>query len=149
VKEAGAYGILVEGAYLDKETKYHTDFWGGKFRYPYGIIHRYLSEIKKRCHAVGLTFLASELRWMSDELTCCGTEGMARFRPCTCNASYKFLRPNEYRPTKAMCKKGSSYALWQLLRGKYSFKDKDAISFRDVVEDYCNTPGVKQEIERR
>ena len=106
-KEAGAYGIVVEGMKWSRSGQGLVKV-GGDFTYPLDLISRDFARLKEASHANGLRFFAGEnrLRAMGDSLTCCGCEGMEGFVPNTYNLNH-ILRGDLTKPTPAMLESGS------------------------------------------
>ncbi|MBQ7348451.1 MAG: radical SAM protein [Clostridia bacterium] len=79
-KDAGAYGVIVEGMkFLNKRQG--TVKIGGDFLYPYERIKTDILALKERAHELGLKFYSGEnrTRELGDSLTCCGIDGLDGF----------------------------------------------------------------------
>ena len=81
LKDAGAYGITIEGL---KTTRAINGFvkCGGEFVYPVETLKRHYWLIKSACEKAGLHFFCAEnrLRTMGESLCCCGCEGVEGFK---------------------------------------------------------------------
>lgn len=75
--DAGVYGITIEGMKYIKKMR-GTILLNGDHVYPSSLLRKDFSEIKERCHKLGLRFFCAEnrLRTMGDDLCCCGIEGL-------------------------------------------------------------------------
>lgn len=73
LKEAGAYGITIEGMKFAKKKSGLVKV-GADWCYPKDILERDYTQIKKECHKIGLAFFCAEnrLRAMGDDMCCCG-----------------------------------------------------------------------------
>ena len=140
VKDAGAYGILVQGAYLQKPLGLCNEKQGAKFFYPDKYVRRWTQDIKRECHKNGLVFLTSDMYAESDEIPCCGVMDLPDFEPSRCNSLYRILAPEKYKPTCGQCAKGSALGILNFARRKKSYKQICKMSFREVVEDYADNP---------
>ena len=75
--DAGVYGITIEGMKYIKKAN-GTILLGGDHVYPAALLRAHYTEIKNRCHDLGMRFFCAEnrLRTMGDDLCCCGIEGL-------------------------------------------------------------------------
>lgn len=75
--EAGVHGVILEGMKHAKKKAGLVKV-AGDFVYPYRVLVKHFNEIKRVCHENGLVFYCGEnrLRSMSDNLCCCGVEGL-------------------------------------------------------------------------
>lgn len=104
--ESGAYGIICEGFATKKKQKGLIK--DGKWCFPLEVLAPMFKEIREECHKYGLRFFCGEdrLRFLGDDLTCCGTEGLEVFKPNTFNIQH--LAHGTTQPTKAMKEIGTT-----------------------------------------
>lgn len=107
-KQAGAYGVVIEGMKFRKSKKGLVKL-AGDFVYPYDLIKSDFMKLKKRAHELGLKIYAGEnrLRIYGDSLTCCGIDGLEGFKPNTYNLNHILNGDEGVEPTQAMLLKGS------------------------------------------
>lgn len=88
-KNAGAYGVIIEGMKFKKKKDGLVKI-GGDLCYPYKLILRDFLKLKKRAHELGLKIYAGEnrIRKYGDSLTCCGIDGLKDFKPNTFNLNH-------------------------------------------------------------
>lgn len=105
VKEAGAYGVIIEGMKF-KRKKTGLIKIGGDFTYPYEVIKNDFLRLRQRAHELGLKIYSGEnrLRIFGDNLTCCGIDGLEGFEPNKFNLNH-ILNGERTKPTEQMKKK--------------------------------------------
>lgn len=110
IKEAGAYGIVVEGMKFSKKKPGLVRI-GGDSCYPIDLLRTDFEQIKATAHRHGLAFYCGEnrLRSMGDDMTCCGTAGLEGFRPNTYNICMMINGKNP-QPTERMKQIGTADA---------------------------------------
>lgn len=88
-KDAGAYGVIIEGMKFKKKKNGLVKV-GGDFVYKYEDMKIDFLEFKQKCHAIGLKIYAGEnrIRSLGDSLTCCGIDGLEGFRANTFNLNH-------------------------------------------------------------
>lgn len=88
-KEAGAYGVIVEGLKF-KSKKQGLVKLGGDMVYPYSVLYNDFMKLKAEAHRLGLKFYSGEnrLRKLGDSLCCCGIDGLDDFKPNTYNLNH-------------------------------------------------------------
>lgn len=81
IKEAGAYGIIVEGMKFARGKPGMVKV-GGDCCYPISVLRPQFENIKAEAHAQGLRFFVGEnrLRAMGDDMCCCGIENLEGFK---------------------------------------------------------------------
>lgn len=106
MKQAGIYGISVS-SYISPTAKKGMERVGSMYVYPLELMEPKFRDMKQRCHEAGLRWFCCErgLDHTSDDLTCCGTEGLDGFIPSTYNIAH--LAYESAEPTKAMCEVGT------------------------------------------
>lgn len=107
-KEAGAYGVILEGMKFFKKQK-GTVKLGADFVYPKDVLEQDFKYLREEAHANGLAFFAGEnrLREMGDSLTCCGVEGLEGFEPNRYNLAH-LLNGDIQEPKPSMKEVGSA-----------------------------------------
>ena len=85
-KEAGAYGITIEGMKFIRKKSGLVKV-GADFVYPIKLLQTHFEDIKDKSHASGLKFYCAENRWrtLGDDMACCGINGLDGFIPNTFN----------------------------------------------------------------
>jgi len=89
--DSGAYGVIFESIkYLSKQRG--CEKLGADFVYPINILKPMFLRLKNECHKYGLKFYSGEnrLRKLSDNLCCCGIEGLG-FKTHTNNLNHIFF----------------------------------------------------------
>lgn len=109
LKEAGAYGITIEGMKFAKKKNGLVKV-GADWCYPKDVLERDYALIKSECHKIGLAFFCAEnrLRAMGDDMCCCGISGLGGFIPNKFNLCH-ILNGDSVEPTPRMCEKGTAY----------------------------------------
>lgn len=79
-KEAGAYGVIVEGMKFASKRPGLVKV-GGDYTYPKSIIVNDILKLKSRAHELGLCFFSGEnrTRELGDSLCCCGVSDLPGF----------------------------------------------------------------------
>ena len=152
--EIGIHGIILEG------MKYQTPAVPGLLRtgndwiYPIEVLEPQFKRIKEACHLHGLKFYCGEnrLRAMSDELCCCGIEGLG-WRVNTANENHAIFDPDSFRYTPKMEEPGTA-ACWRALQqgtvaGRElrltSYKERMGKSLMDPYPFYTTGGGYSQQ----
>lgn len=101
--ELGIYGITIEGIKLFKKQPGFIKV-GADFCYPVEVLKKDFIKIREECHKYGLKFYSAEnrLRYMGDDLTCCGIDGMKGFNPNKANLNYYVFKKDEFGYTEKM-----------------------------------------------
>ncbi len=109
LKDAGAYGVIIEGMKF-KSKKKGLVALGGDYVYPYQLIKNDFMKLKKKAHELGLKIYAGEnrLRKFGDSLTCCGIDGLEGFKPNTYNLNHLLNGDKDVQPTEKMKEIGTS-----------------------------------------
>lgn len=106
-KDAGVHGCVFEAMkyqYKEKGTiKLRNDFV-----FPTDLLKQHFTDLKNRCHHLGMKFYCGEnrLRKMGDELCCCGIEGLG-WKPNTANLNHYLFDRGGYRFTRRMREAGT------------------------------------------
>lgn len=133
MKEAGAYGVIVEG------MKFAKPFSGmvkiaGDYCYKSQELKPRYEEIRERAHELGLAFFCGEnrLRTMGDDMCCCGIVGLNGFKGTNFNLEHLY-NGDVQKPTEKMQEAGSARcfsAIFQTTVGNDMLKKN---SFADVM----------------
>lgn len=101
-KDAGAYGVIIEGMKFPKKIEGMVKI-GGDFAYPYDTILSDFLKLKDEAHRLGLKIYAGEnrIRKYGDSLTCCGIDGMEGFESNKYNLNH-ILNGDKQVPKKGM-----------------------------------------------
>lgn len=105
-KDAGAYGVILEGMkFYGKKVKGLVKI-GGDYCYPYETLLADFKQIKAEAHRVGLKFYSGEnrLRRLGDSLSCCGVGDI--YRVNTYNLNH-LLNGEKVEPTENMRRNGT------------------------------------------
>lgn len=115
-KEAGAYGVIIEGMKFKKKKPGLVKI-GGDYCYPYRVIKNDFIKLKDRAHELGLKIYAGEnrIRALGDSLTCCGVDGLEGFEPNTFNLNH-LLNGDKVEPREGMLKErtGGPFAAFNM-----------------------------------
>lgn len=138
-KEAGIYGIIVEG-YKSKKKQKGLVKDGSRYKFPMDILAKHCKIIKEEAHKNGLMFFQSDdgIDHLSDDLICCGTYGLDKFKPNKYTMSHLAYQPDVAIPTEAMKQKGTTRpfrSIRQSQAWELHIKDK---SFVDMMIECDN-----------
>lgn len=133
LKEAGVYGITVEGMKFVK-TKQGLEKLAGDYVYPMEALRHDFEIIKEKCHENGLAFFSAEnrLREMGDGMCCCGIEGLEGFRTNTFNICH-LLNGCMGEPTEKMSEPKTSKCFGAMYQSTAKGKVYDTASFKDAM----------------
>ena len=125
LKEAGAYGVIIEGMKYNKKINGMVKV-GGDWTYPYELIKSDFLQLREEAHRVGLKIYAGEnrIRKYGDSLTCCGIDGLDGFRANKFNLNH-ILNGDKQKPTKKMQEMKTGYCFRAL-------KQSDTVEVRDI-----------------
>jgi DNA repair photolyase len=101
-KDAGAYGVIIEGMKFPKKIDGMVKV-GGDFVHPYEMILSDFMKLKEEAHRLGLKIYAGEnrIRKHGDSLTCCGIDGLDGFKPNVYNLNH-ILNGDRQKPEAGM-----------------------------------------------
>jgi len=149
---AGVYGIIIEGMKFVKKKTGLVKV-GGDFVYPFNILEMQFKQIKAEAHRCGLKFYSGEnrLRYLGDDMTCCGIDGLDGFKPNLYNVC-NILNGVISQPTEKMKEVGTAACFSALEQDTLGRHKLNGMSFHDYTADYiinkreyCNTVfGVKK-----
>lgn len=131
IKEAGAYGVTVEGMKF-KKGKPGLVKEGGDWCYPQDLLESRYRQIRKACHEVGLKFFCAEnrLRPMGDSYACCGCGDLDGFEGNPYNV-VSLMNGREVEPTEKMRETGTATCFKALHQDAVSGKAISKGSFSD------------------
>lgn len=138
-KEAGAYGVIIEGMKF-KRKKEGLIKIGGDFVYPYDLILKDFTKLSAQAHALGLRIYSGEnrLRKFGDSLTCCGCDGLEDFKPNHFNLNH-LLNGEKVQPTARMKDKGTACCFTAINQNTaYGNKVRQSSLFREMLDYYSN-----------
>lgn len=135
-KDAGAYGVIIEGLKLKKQTG-NLEKLGGDFVYKYGDLKRDFLKLKERCHNIGLKIYAGEnrLRRFGDSLTCCGVDNLKDFKPNRFNLNH-LLNGEKVFPKAQQKNKGTARCFTALRQSTAFGKTVSKYSFSEMMFYY-------------
>ena len=92
LKDLGVHGVILEGMRFYKKAK-GLEKVGSNYLYPLKILASDFTKIWEKAHEVGLKFYCGEpdLRFMSDDLCCCGVGDIYRTNKVTTERMYQGL----------------------------------------------------------
>lgn len=101
--EAGIHGISISSFISIKKQKGMTRY-GTRYMFPIEVLMPKYEEIKQVCHENGLKFYCSEsdIEFLTDDLACCGTDGLDGFTGNKYNLSHLAFDEVAPEPTEAM-----------------------------------------------
>lgn len=136
-KDAGAYGVIVEGMKYTRKRDGLIKI-AGDYCYPYDVILGDFLKLREHAHELGLKIYAGEnrIRKYGDSLTCCGIDGMEGFKANTFNLNH-ILNGDLTNPTEAMKKENTGNSFRALVQGSVKGNKADRQSFAfNMVEYY-------------
>lgn len=136
-KEAGAYGVIIEGMKFPRKKEGLIKI-GGEFVYPYELILKDFLKLRAQAHALGLKIYAGEnrLRKFGDSLTCCGCDGLEGFKPNHFNLNH-LLNGEKVQPTDKMKEVGTACCFTSLnQRTIYHHKARQSSLFHEMLDYY-------------
>lgn len=138
-KNAGAYGVIVEGMKFQKRKKGLIKV-GGDFAYPYERLKSDFEKLKDEAHRLGLKFYSGEnrLRVMGDSLTCCGIDDLKDFIPNTYNLNHLINDKNKIVPSNGQQTKGTGVCFRAFRQNTLYGKFFEAKSFEEAMKWFYN-----------
>ena len=129
LKDAGAYGITVEGMKFQSKRP-GLEKVGGDYCYPETALRRDYSQIRAECKKVGLAFFCAEnrLRPMGDSTSCCGCGDIDGFTGNRFNA-VNIVNGCDVKPTEAMMVKGTAKCFGGVYQSPVSNKALKSATF--------------------
>ena len=135
-KDAGAYGVIIEGMKF-KSAKKGLVRIGGDSCYPYEVILKDFLKLKERAHELGLKIYAGEnrIRKYGDSLTCCGVDGLEGFKPNKFNLN-NLLNGEKPEPTDAQKAEKSGVCFGSLVQATVKGREYRNGSFANNMLKY-------------
>lgn len=138
-KQAGAYGIILEGFKTKKKHKGMIKD-GSRYQFSFDTLSSHFKKIKAEAHKNGLVFYCSDdgLDHLSDDLLCCGTTGLEDFKPNYYTMSYVAYQPEKAVPTEPMNETGTTRpfrSFYQSQAWELHIKDKSYTQMFDEFKD--------------
>ena len=138
-KDAGVYGVIIEGMKFSKKVKGMIRV-GGDYTYPYKLILSDFLKLKEEAHRLGLKIYAGEnrIRKYGDSLTCCGIDGLEGFKGNCYNLNH-ILNGDKKVPREGMkmLEKGTARPFQSLRQeAKYTEKYKNQSFYYTMLEFY-------------
>jgi DNA repair photolyase len=139
-KELGVYGITIEGMKYKRAVPGFVKI-GADFCYPWKVLQSDFTEIKNKAHDAGLKFYCGEnrLRAMSDDLCCCGIDGLEGFKGNKANFNHYLFDEKDFAFTEKMQEEGTAYfakCIDQTTKAEQVLKSK---SYKEVMNAFCNS----------
>lgn len=140
-KKAGVHGIILEGMKYTKPRISGLVPVGNDYCYPTEVLLPQFEAIKKTAHRYGLKFYCGEnrLRALSDELCCCGIEGLG-WRENKANLNHYLFDRDNYRFTPKMQEVGTATAFKALEQDAISCKEIPLLSYADKMRERESRP---------
>jgi len=132
LKDAGAYGVVVEGMkYIIKRPE--TVKVGGDWCYKESVLRSDFNKIKEECKRIGLHFFCGEnrLRSLGEDACCCGIVGLEGFIPNRFN-SYHLIKGDAPRPTDSQ-RGGASNCFKAMHQDRLSSKYLKNLTFEECM----------------
>jgi len=140
IRDTGCSGVVVEGLKAAKKKNGLVRI-GQDYCYQVSALRRRFSEIRDRCHELGMRFYCGEnrLRSMGDHLCCCGIDGLAGFKGTEANGNHHFFSGGA-KYTKRMEETGTA----MVFRNAFAQKTESArllerLSYAKVMEKVLKT----------
>lgn len=139
IKEAGVYGIILEGMKFSKK-KQGLIRLGPEYVYPLVVLQSHFAEIKETAHANGLKFYSGEnrTRTMGDNLCCCGIDGLNGFKGNDFNLNH-LINGDMTKPTERMKEIDTAGTFRSLLQNTPNSKRIKKESFAGEMINYYKT----------
>lgn len=122
--KAGIYGISIS-SFISKKKQKGMKRYGTNYMFDVEYLMPKYREIMNVCHDNGMRFFCCEtgLDHWSDELSCCGTEGLPDFIPHTYNCAHLAYDDEEPTATEAM-KQPDTYQPFKCIGQSQAFAKK-------------------------
>lgn len=132
-KDAGAYGVIVEGMKFAKKKPGLVKV-AGDYTYPVDVISKDIQKLKKRAHELGLAFYSGEnrTRKLGDSLCCCGCSDLQGFKTNSVNINH-WANGDRTEPTQRMLQKGTATCFTSLYQNTANSHRIQQNSFVDEI----------------
>lgn len=139
IKEAGVYGVIIEGMKYKKMKRGLVKI-AGDCCYPYDVIKGDFDKLKSEAHRLGLKIYAGEnrLRKYGDSLTCCGIDGLEGFKANTFNINH-IVNGDKTQPTERMKEKRTGAPFKGMFQTTLKGRQKANQSFAYNMLDFYKT----------
>lgn len=139
--DLGFHGVIVEGMKYTKPKVEGLCRIGGDFCYPVETLLPQFIAIRSACHNNHLKFYCGEnrLRSLSDELCCCGVEGMG-WTLNEANLNHHLFDPAGMKFTPAMKVPGSASVWGAIEQNTLAAIRNKTLSYADKMVEYSKTP---------
>jgi DNA repair photolyase len=140
IKEAGAYGCVIEAMKFWKEKPEGTIPVGSDFVYKTDILQEHFTKIRDKAKSLGLAFYCGEnrLRWMGDSLSCCGCSDLPGFKGNEYNLNHIYAGESP-KPTEAMLKPGTTIAFRTLCQVQSVCLMLKQMTFKEIMDAVANS----------
>lgn len=132
--KAGVHGVILEAMKYTKSKIEGLVSVGGDRCYPVSVLLPMYEAIKRTCHKYGLKFYCGEnrLRALSDELCCCGIEGMG-WKENKANLNHYLFDRENFAYTEKMREIGTAEAWGAMCQSTLGKMKLDASSYADMM----------------
>lgn len=132
--KAGVHGVILEAMKYTKSKIEGLVSVGGDRCYPVSVLLPMYEAIKRTCHKYGLKFYCGEnrLRALSDELCCCGIEGMG-WKENKANLNHYLFDRENFAYTEKMKEVGTADAWGAMCQSALGKMKLDASSYADMM----------------
>lgn len=139
--EIGVHGIIIEAMKYQSPKVPGLVSQGKDFVYPIDVLLPQFEAIKRAAHRAGLKFYCGEnrLRALSDELCCCGVEGMG-WELHEANLNHHLFDPAGMRFTEKQKEPGTARVFCAAHQDTVSGKKYASISFADGMNEAALNP---------
>jgi DNA repair photolyase len=145
----GVYGITVEGMKFKEKVKGMKKV-AGDYCYPIEVLRNDFEQIRQLAHIHGLKFYSGEnrLRKLSDNLCCCGVEGL-EWKVNTFNLNHYLYDKAGYIPTNTMYELGTTDCFTSMAQNTKGGHGLENMTFVEAMTACTRDKGkVEQLIDR-
>lgn len=138
--EVGVYGVIVEGMKFTT-SKPGTIRHCSDFVFPTKALLPQFEAIRETCHKHGLRFYCGEnrLRSMSDDLCCCGIDGLG-WRVNTANLNHILFDPDSVNMTDKMRVKGNTRVFDAITQSTIAATRHRLMTFEEIMKERAKNP---------
>ena len=139
--EAGVHGIILEGMKYSTPVIQGLVSVGNDYCYASEVLLPQFKAIRESAHKRGMKFYCGEnrLRALSDELCCCGVEGMG-WKVNTANLNHALFDRPGFQFTPKMEEKGTAMAFHAMEQTTLASKELPLCSYREKMEQRVGSP---------
>lgn len=139
-QDAGVHGCIFEGIKYPIGSGTHKGMIKSKgdYVYPSKILIEHFIEFKQRLHARGMKFYCGEnrLRQMSDELCCCGIEGLG-WQENKANLNHFIFDKEHFAYTPQMCQPKTGQVFKCMHQTALYGQQTRDWSFKQIMDTHC------------